>query len=620
MASDRPPEGPPPAWPDPEHPGPPPAPPSAWPPDPEGHGSPPAPPPAWLADPADGAAPVAPPSSWPAGVGPQGPPSAWPAPTAPPAPPTAPPAPPEAGWDPWTPSPGGPLPAGGGPLRLHPAAPLAELAGSAVILLLISRGRPAGLAFAVLLLLVVGAFRYLAWSRFTYAIEGDSLVTEGGILNRTRREVPLDRIQQVDLQRKLRHQVLGLAVVRVDTAGSGSEPEVTLDAVSVAEAERLRATLTHRDVPAGDPAPAAPGLHPAAPGTPPVPGPAGPPAGAAHEPEREVLAIDHRSLALAGMTGSKLAVVFAVAAAAVGLLDDLPRTLRDRATDPLTDSTGTALLVVGVLALLALPLALVFAAVAGVLADGGYRLTSRGDMLHLQRGLLDQRQANLAVHRVQVVRIQQSWLRRALGFVSVTLQSAGGSRQVEDQDARIRVPILREEDLDALLAEVLPAAPGLPALHPAPPAARRRAWVRRLVPAAVLAAAAALLLPSWGLLALVLVPIAAATGELAYRGLGWATIDDHVVARRGALQRETALVPVAKVQSTRLVSSPLQRRAGLASLHVDVAGRGRTPLLHDAAADDMARLHRTTAEAGAARRDERAVRRRVAAAALGGRA
>ena len=150
---------------------------------------------------------------------------------------------------------------GCGPRRLHWASPLVDVAGIGLGLLLFSFGDPSRVAFALVIVVIAAAARAAKWAAFTYELDGDSLVTQGGILNRTRRVVPLDRVQQVDIQRKLRHQVFGLAVVRVDTAGTGSEVEVTLDAVTVAEAEDLRATLSHgRTAPAGAvPAGAVPG-------------------------------------------------------------------------------------------------------------------------------------------------------------------------------------------------------------------------------------------------------------------------------------------------------------------------------------------------------------------------
>jgi putative membrane protein len=45
------------------------------------------------------------------------------------------------------------------------------------------------------------------------------------------------------------------------------------------------------------------------------------------------------------------------------------------------------------------------------------------------------------------------------------------------------------------------------------------------------------------------------------------------VATTGRITRTTAWVPLSKVQSLRRVQGPVQRRLGLATVHVDTAGR-----------------------------------------------
>jgi putative membrane protein len=330
------------------------------------------------------------------------------------------------------------------------------------------------------------------------------------------------------------------------------------------------------------------------------------------EPERVVLALGLRDVALAGVTGAKLLVVFAALSAAASTIDEVARdSVTDTVTRWLEDGARPGTVVTVIVAVVGIPVWLAVAAGASVLADGGFRVTRRGDRLRVTRGVLDQREASLAIPRIQVVRVHENVLRRALGLVSVSLQSAGGSGSVEGSSTRVTVPLLRRTQLDALLAEVLPQAPSLPPLAPAPPAARRRAWVRRVVPALVVAVPVAVLAAPIGLIALVLPVLAAGAGELAYRALGWATIDGYVIARQGGLAREVALVPVAKAQSTRLRSSPFQRRAGLATLHVDVAGRGRTPTVVDGDAAALADLRHAALDTTAARRDEAAIRRRA---------
>jgi putative membrane protein len=75
--------------------------------------------------------------------------------------------------------------------------------------------------------------------------------------------------------------------------------------------------------------------------------------------------------------------------------------------------------------------------------------------------------------------------------------------------------------------------------------------------------------------------LAVALGLAAYRHLGHATREGFLYARVGVAIRVTTAVPVAKAQSGSVRSSPFQRRAGLATLHVDIAGGGPTPRVHD---------------------------------------
>jgi putative membrane protein len=135
--------------------------------------------------------------------------------------------------------------------RLHPLTPFFNLVLAArqflvplVLLLVANRGD--GSQFLPLVPIALATvFGVLQWWRFTYTLdlEGRRLVVDEGVLTRKQRIVPLDRIQQVELISKLRHRILGVTVLRVDTAGGGGSAEVDLSVVSVAEAARLREVL-----------------------------------------------------------------------------------------------------------------------------------------------------------------------------------------------------------------------------------------------------------------------------------------------------------------------------------------------------------------------------------------
>ena len=87
----------------------------------------------------------------------------------------------------------------------------------------------------------------------------DRVELHSGWLRRQRRSVPRDRIRTVDLTARLEHRIFGLSVVKIGSAtgGTGEHAGLALDAVSKAEADRLRRELLDRSPVAGSATPAA---------------------------------------------------------------------------------------------------------------------------------------------------------------------------------------------------------------------------------------------------------------------------------------------------------------------------------------------------------------------------
>ncbi len=466
----------------------------------------------------------------------------------------------------------------GGARRLHPLSPvfLAVREGRRlwpIALLVLARRE---LWLLVLAAGVLVAAVVAEWLRRTYALGPSAMRIEEGVLARKRRLLPFDRIQQVDLVRKPLHRLLGVATLRVETAGGSGGSEADLEVIALAEAERLRATLLRARA-AAQRAPAA--ADAAAP---------------ARTAERVLVRLSPWQVALAGLTSMRGAAALALFGS---VFQEAPRSLLDRLTsriDPqaLAPSTAPAL---AVAALLVVALLLGLAAASSLVTDYGFVLARGGDNLVVRRGLLERREAVVPLARVQVVRVDESLLRRWLGFAAVRIQSAGRAGHGDATANHLSVPILPTARVDKLLGEVLPGAAPVPALLRPPPVARRRAIVRRAVPVLVVAAVA--LWPLEGLarrvgvvVALAAILLALVAGEAAYRSLGHARHGGFLTARRGALNRSTAVVPVAKAQSVRVRASFFQRRAGLATMLVDVAGGGAVPRVTDEAVTTAERL------------------------------
>ncbi|MGC5224865.1 PH domain-containing protein [Micromonospora sp. DT81.3] len=89
-------------------------------------------------------------------------------------------------------------------------------------------------------LLLIGWF-YLSWRWHTFRITEDRVEVRSGILFRTQRRAPLDRVQGVNLTRPLFARLVGMA--KLEVVGAGLDANVKLEYLSTANAEEVRTDI-----------------------------------------------------------------------------------------------------------------------------------------------------------------------------------------------------------------------------------------------------------------------------------------------------------------------------------------------------------------------------------------
>jgi putative membrane protein len=387
--------------------------------------------------------------------------------------------------------------------RLHPLSPLVR-SGRAVLAVLALAGlSSSGLIgngagsrwWDVALVALVAGGAVVNWLVTRWKVDGATLRIETGLLRRDSRQLPIARIQAVDLVRPFFARMLGLAELRVRLAGSG-DADGRLAYLTEQAAETLRARLlaAHH------------GLDPATP-----------------EPAESVVA----SVPTGRLAGSALlpAALLAAGAVAAGAV--------------------TASLVPGGLLAVGVPLVwwlIICGTIAWQRVSTQYAFTVAvsPDGVRIRRGLLGTVAETIPVPRIQAVRMIEPLLWRPLRWCRLEVDVAGhlGRDRPEGSGTarKALLPVGRRDEARRLLAIALPAAAGWPALRKPP----RRAWWK---------------------------------APLSYHFLAAGHDSTLAVAVVGRLRRETTWVPLAKAQSVRLVQGPLQRRLGLATVHLDAAGR-----------------------------------------------
>ena len=94
--------------------------------------------------------------------------------------------------------------------------------------------------------LVAGLFLY--WRFFEFRVGASEIRIDSGILQRTHRSIPFDRIQDVDITQPLLARAFGLARVKFETGASAGakEDEGVLQAIALTRAQDLRALVRAR--------------------------------------------------------------------------------------------------------------------------------------------------------------------------------------------------------------------------------------------------------------------------------------------------------------------------------------------------------------------------------------
>jgi len=438
-------------------------------------------------------------------------------------------------------------------------------------------GRWTVVGLVVAITLVSLATAALAWWRFSYLDGPAAVVVTRGLVSRSTRTVPNDRIRGIEIEAPPVHRLLGLVRVRIDAAaggsssagrGAGKDEEVLIDGVSRAEGERLRtAVLTKRS---RVPVPAADDVD----GAPVQPDP---------EREEEFARFDNRWLLYAPLVGGYLAVPVAAVGALSRILDELPARLLPDVDGPALDPPVVAVIAV-VVALVVLAAG---AVIGAAVVNWRFRLVRRGGSLIAVRGLLTRRTTELEIDRIRGVAVADGAGMRLVGAARVNgLVTGLGDAQRRGQLLPLG-PRAQAEELGRRLVD----DPG--PLTPHPASARRRRIARGMAAGLLVTAAGAVLTVTsgwWPLLVagVVLTVLGVPLGLGRYASLGHATGPRSFAVRVGWLVRERAVLERRAVVGWEVTQSWAQRRAGLASVVACVgAGRGGY-IAMDMAADDIA--------------------------------
>lgn len=450
--------------------------------------------------------------------------------------------------------------------RLHPLSwvfiliqQLRSFALPLLLLLFTGRGEqnPADLIGlgAAAMLAVAAVWRYFT---YRYGFLDRALVIRSGMLQRNLRLIPFDRVQNVTLHQSLLHRVMGVAEVRLESAGGMGLSEAQMRVLPMAQAHEIEARVRDRRHVTKEKAPGAGNTDVWL-----------------HLPTIELVRL--------GLISNRGMLVVAAAFAWLSqtgeAFGDLARAMAHAVEGGTAWAESLRLgpvvsLLAGAVVLLAL-LALVRAlsVALAILQFHDFRLEADDGQLRIERGLLSRTRGQLPWWRIQAFSLHESLLHRWFGRQSLKVDRAAVEEVNAAQSLRDLVPLAPPAQMDHLLERLLPK--GHWPLQQWQPL-HALAWRRQFMPLALLALLGTASAVAWhggmGLLGLLLLPVLYLRARVWARYSAW-TLEGGVVAfRQGWLNRHWRFAEASKLQALRLTQSPLDRHHGMATLHLDTAG------------------------------------------------
>lgn len=387
-------------------------------------------------------------------------------------------------------------------------------------------------AVLAIVLVLIGLF-YVSWRFHMFRITGDDVEVRSGVLFRTHRRAPLDRVQGVNLTRPMIARLAGLA--KLEVVGAGLDSNVKLEYLSTANAEAVRADILRlasgaRLGDAATDASAAAGSRVSAAASVVSAGLTGIIEGA-EEPVAEPESVVHipvgRLIASHLLSGSTIGLLVAITVIIVGSI------------------LGTPWVLFGMV-----PAVIGFGAYwfRGITKSLRYSIAPTPSGVRITFGLFTTVTEIVPPGRVHAVQISQSILWRGFGWWTVTVNRLSGRGMADtstDQFTTV-LPVGTRADVERVLRLVLPhiAETEWPIIfeHGVLGPAEDDPYTNTPRRARILR-------------------------PLSWRRNGFDLTGDALFLRRGAIWRKLAIFPLARLQSIQVAQGPVDRALSLANLH-----------------------------------------------------
>ena len=451
--------------------------------------------------------------------------------------------------------------------RLHPLTLLQRMVVSlpALVFILLPVFRSGdstawfNLVFAGVYAMFIIPWISLYYVRFRYWITPTELVIHSGVVTRRRRNIPIERIQNIEIEQSPLPRLLGTAKVAVYTAGS-AKAEGVLEYVGVRDAREIREALRQmqrqlqeegesEDIVSEEIVPAHSQVEP-----------------------HSVFRMSTRRVFTAGAYHFSLLYLAAFFSLLQYIEPDPTVFFSWLLRGPLDPWRVTIESSPWLAAILGVMTAALLGWTSGIFITVNryhrFQLDLVGNKLHRKHGLLTLAEGTIPLKRIQSWIVRSNPLMSRFNWFRLELQTMG--IDLKESGFQVAAPFAHRHEIDEVI-ESMGAMPIPESFEPVSRLTIRRFALRMSVAAAILLTPFHLWVTDMTM-GLALLPLILALSIARYRNMGFAMTRSGFVVRKGIFRKHIWLIPRGKIQAFSMHANYFQRRLGLQNLYLDTAG------------------------------------------------
>jgi putative membrane protein len=407
-------------------------------------------------------------------------------------------------------------------------------------------------------ILIVVCQKAIEWFFTRYWVEGDKLILTSGMLVKHRTELPLQKIQSIQLRQNMLHRITGTCGIIMDTAGSEST-EFKMEAVRANDAQDLQQWVRSRhqhilkaeknsDLPFTE--------------------------------RDSLIQLGFTDFAKLCLSENHLKSLALVAFFIMGKAYDISQQFGFDSKEFISDNSRNFVLSIqtgGALLFTGLMVAILFSSVRVLLKFYGYRLQQTKVAYEMSWGLFTRHRKTMPFSKVEFFTWWSNWLRQKMGLYVLRLHSLSESET--EQAMQIQLPVTNRQMLGQIAHTYIAEMPADTGVEPV---GIEKAYVIRKIlliglPLALLVGTLAWFYVQWHAAWVLLWLVYYGFSKYAfYKNYKVWMTNDAIQVSRGTWGREQVVIYLNKIVSVSLHTSPFQRKHGYANLELHLPGKSWT--------------------------------------------